>query len=289
MSHMYIPTFAVVVSVFLTSIAWSQFFPYYQPFPSPQAGANTAETAGANTAATAGPTGFPGTVQRLPGQLLPNGQFVTTVQPPLNGGAVRFNQVFGAVAPSYLITPTPWFSNYALRQQLALGEIQYQNLYNAYADAYTRYNDAVAALPVGMALAEREGRLQALEETFNADVNAAVEANITDAQALQRFNDLKLKYQNRTSAGATAAQQRLALTPEQHRRLRLMAYQWSQLMENFRSRAVKDSPVSNAEYSDLRRQAQQQIEATLTAEQLPYWQQLVGPYYNFEVATPAEP
>src|SRR5262245_45511657 len=259
---------ALVASLALTinSPAWSQvvqyynpyysqfytpyYNQYYNPFPVPQAGANTAQTAGANTAAISGPTGFPGTVHSLPGQFLPNGQFVTTVQRPLIGGAVQFNQVFGAIAPNYSITPTPWFSNYALRQQLALSDLQYQNLYNAYTDAYTRYNEAVAAIPVGMALAEREGRLQALEETFNSDVNAAVESNVTDAQALQRFNDLKLQYQNRTPSGTTVAQQRLALTAEQERRLSLMAYQWNQLMAKLRDRAASGPPVSDKELND---------------------------------------
>ena len=182
--------------------AWSQFVPYGQFFPSPQAGANTAQSAGANTAATAGPSGYYGTVQQVPGQYLPNGQFVPNVQPTPLGSAYRFNQIFGAIAPNYLITPTPWFSNYALRQELAISNAQYENLSRAYADAYTRYNEAVAAIPVGMAIAEREGRLQVLEEAFNSDVNTAAEANVTDPQALQRFNELKLQHQNRAPSSA---------------------------------------------------------------------------------------
>src|ERR1700752_1790752 len=104
-----------VTAVFLATfnaIAWSQFVPYGEVFPSPQAGANTAQSAGANTAATAGPSGYYGTVQQVPGQYLPNGQFVPNTQPTPLGGAYRFNQIFGAIAPNYIITPTPWFSNY---------------------------------------------------------------------------------------------------------------------------------------------------------------------------------
>jgi hypothetical protein len=274
---------AVVAGVALTinRPVWSQFVPYGQVFPSPQAGANTFQSAGANTAATAGPSGYYGTVQQVPGQYLPNGQFVPNVQPTPLGGAYRFSQIFGAIAPNYVISPTPWFSNYALRQQLELSNMQYENLSRAYADAYTRYNEAVAALPVGMAIAEREGRLQALEESFNTDVNAAAEANVTDPQALQRFNELKLKNQNRTPSSAPVAQGHMALTAEQQRRLGLMAYQWNQLMNQLRARAANGQTVTDNDLNELRQQAQLQIESTLTPYQLAIWPQLVGPFYDF--------
>lgn len=272
---------SAIATASLCTTAWSQFVTYGQVFPSPQAGANTAQSAGANTSATAGPSGYYGTVQQVPGQYLPNGQFVPNSQPTPFGGAYRFNQIFGAIAPNYIITPTPWFSNFALRQQLALSNAQYDSLSQAYADAYTRYNEAVAALPVGMAIAEREGRLQALEEAFNTDVNAAAEANVTDPQALQRFNELKQQYQHPMPAKTTAAQRHLALTEEQHRRLGLMAYQWNQLMAKLRERAASDQAVTDAELNELRQQAQMQIESTLTPQQLAIWPQLVGPYYDF--------
>jgi hypothetical protein len=274
-------TIAAVLFTTLSTTAWSQFAQFGQPYPAPQAGANTAQSAGANTAATAGPSGYYGTVQQVPGQFLPNGQWVPNSQPTPIGGAYRFSQIFGAVAPNYLVSPTPWFSNYALRQQLALSNVQYQNLYNAYTDAYTRYNEAVAALPVGMAVAEREGRLQALEEAFNTDVNTAVESNVTDAQSLQRFNDLGRQYQNPTPSKTTAAQKHLALTDEQQRRLGLMAYQWNQMMAKLRERAANGPAVTDQELNELRREAQRQIESTLTPQQLPIWPQLAGPYYDF--------
>src|SRR5262245_23647829 len=99
---------AVVVGLALTinRPTWSQFPMYGEFFPSPQAGANTARSAGANTAAIAGPSGYYGTVQQVPGQYLPNGQFVPIAQPTPLGGAYRFSQIFGAIAPNYLISPT---------------------------------------------------------------------------------------------------------------------------------------------------------------------------------------
>ena len=123
---------------------------------------------------------------------------------PQSGAAfsTRYNAGYGfnAFAPAYggvVVNPTPWFAIPTVRQQLRFNAIQYQQLYNGYVDAYTRDNEAVAAIPVGMAIAEREGRLQVLEEAFNSDVNTAAEANVTDPQALQGFNELKLQHQNR--------------------------------------------------------------------------------------------
>jgi hypothetical protein len=268
---------AIILFSFFPTVAWSQY--YFQPYPfgyGMQAGANTAQTAGANTAWTAGPTPYLGTAG---GQYYPQPLFGAPYG--IGTGVGRFYQTFGSVAPSYVISSTPWFSNVTLRERLALNDLQYQNLYGAYVDAWTRYNQAVAQLPANMALAERAGQLQALEAAFNTEFNTAVEANITDAQALQQFNNLRVQYQDQPRANKNAAPMSLALTDEQKRRLRLMAYQWNQLMARLRERAAKDSSVTDAEFDALRRQAQLQIESTLTPAQLPFWPELVGPFYDF--------
>jgi hypothetical protein len=269
----------------LPSVAWSQFV---QPYPFGSgipAGANTSQTAGANTAATAGPTPYLGAAG---GQYYPQ----PNIGPPTGVSATvgRFYQAFGSVAPSYVISATPWFSNVTLRERLALNDLQYQNLYGAYVDAWTRYNQAIAQLPANMELAERMGRVQALEEAFNAELNTAAEANIPEPEMRQQFNRLNLQFQHQGSTTTGAMPSRVGLTDEQRRRLRLMAFQWNQMMAQLRERVATDQSVGEAEFNDLRRQAFVQIESTLRPDQFPYWASLTAEYYDLSAAAaPPQP
>ncbi len=273
----------------LNTTARSQFA------PSGQAGADTYNSAGANTYSTAGTAGQAGTAIPPQGQFFPSGQPAFT--PPIAGGAatLRFNQTFGtttfgAYPTNVFISPTPWFSTPAVRQQLQLNAIQYHHLYSAYVDAYTRYNQAVAAIPASMAIAERAGQLQALQEVFNTEFNGTLDATVANPEIRQNFNTLSVQYQNRAPASLPAAQQALSLTPEQHRRLSLMAHQWNQLAAQLRERAAAaEDAVTADEVNNLNSEAQEQIETTLTPQQQIIWPQLVGQYYDLDApAKPAE-
>ncbi|MEX0586398.1 MAG: hypothetical protein WD176_07130 [Pirellulales bacterium] len=285
MSRKLILTLAAVFAATVTTTAWSQVA---QSGP----GADTFNSAGANTFSTAGTAGQLGAPVPQPAQIYPSGLPVLG-QPTVGSAATaRFNQTFGtttfgAYPTNVFISPTPWFSTPAVRQQLQLNAIQYHHLYSAYVDAYTRYNQAAAELPANLALAERAGQLQALQEVFSTDFNNTLDATVTNPEVRQNFNTLGMQYQNRSLASVPSAQAALSLTPEQHRRLSLMAYQWNQLAAQLRERAAADKPVASDEVSDLNSEAQKQIESTLSPEQRSVWPQLVGQYYDLDAPAAA--
>ena len=219
------------------------------------------------------------------GQLITGNQFV-----PGGAATTRFNQVFGTntfgpVASSFTVSPTPWFSAAAIRQQLQLNAIEYHHLYSAYADAYSRYNQAVNELPANLLAAERSGRLQALQEVFNAEFDRSLEATLANPELRQQFNNLRAQYQT-APGNAPAVGPGLSLTAEQHRRLSLMAHQWNQLAARLRERAADDEEVAREEVDELNSEAEEQIESTLTPEQEAIWPQLVGQYYDLAAPKP---
>jgi hypothetical protein len=266
-----------------------QFFPNGQPVSGRTAGVGRFSTSGqffpggqingvnqfSDGQFTAGQAG-------ATGHFTTGGQLITGNQFPPGGAATqRFNQVFGngtigAGSTAVFNTPTPWFNSGGARQQLGLSPNQYQNLYSAYVNANTRYNEAVAQLPASMVAAERAGRLQALQEVFGAEFNQALGTVFPSAQQLQKFNDLSSQLQNRAAGNQPANGRAVGLTPEQGRRLRLMANQWNQLAQQ-----VRERDRSTQDLDKLNEEAQMQIESTLTPEQLPYWRELVSGYYEF--------
>ena len=285
MSRLLTSFFAAVLGASITATGWAQFV---------QAGADTFNSAGANTFGSSGVTGQPGTA--FPRQQVPYSNYYgggPAFNSPQPGAAftTRFNTGFGTNAynPAYggvYVSATPWFAIPTVRQQLQLNAIQYQQLYDGYVDASTRYNDAVAAIPASMAIAERAGQLQALQEVFNSEFNTTLDATVTSPELRQNFNALSAQYQNLPATNAPAIQPTLSLTPEQHRRLSLMAFQWNQLAAKLRERVAANQEVAPEEVSKLNSEAEEQIATTLTPEQQSIWPQLVGQYYDLDAPKP---
>jgi hypothetical protein len=216
------------------------------------------------------------------GQLSTGNQFV-----PGGAATARFNQVFGggtlgAATTTVFGNPTPWFSSASARQQLQLSDSQYQGLYNAYAAANSRYQQAVRQLPANMLAAERVGRLQALQDLYVAEFNQVLDATVTSPQLRQQFKELSGRAQSSTAEGPPGWRRPPPLSLEQHRRLRLLADQWNQLAREMRERNSTGQSVPEREIEELNLEAQKQIESTLTPEQQSSWRKLVGEYYDFD-------
>lgn len=200
---------------------------------------------------------------------------------PGGAAAERFNRVFGNFNTTMYVGPNPWFNDLAIQQQLQLNELQYNQLNQAYQQAWNRYDQAVTSLPANLALAERAAQLQELQNQFNGEFNGSVETALADPQLRERFTQMGVQFQkfNTSRPSQSRAGLGLDLTAEQGRRLRLMANQWVQQMENLRERAAKGQSVTDEDFRDLRAQARQQIAAVLTPTQQQIWQQLVATYY----------
>jgi len=264
-----------------------QFFPSGQPAMGPTAGVGQFTRSGQFIPGGQSASQFSGGQFNAAGQLNTGGQQITGNQFTTGGAATsRFNQVFGSrfggVATGVFTSPTPWFSSPGIRAQLQLDARQYQQLYNAYVDANTRYNQAAAQLPANLLAAERAGRIQALQERYIADFNRILDATLTRPELRRQFNQLSAQYESSAPASAQDTRQAPSLTPEQHRRLNLMASQWNRLADQLRGRAAAGESVPKEDIEELNREAQKQIESTLTPEQQANWPQLVGQYYDMD-------
>jgi hypothetical protein len=142
--------------------------------------ANRAGAAG--TAGVSGTTGRPGLGAGVTGQ--------TNVNTGLNNAAARanlnsrFNQV----------SPTPFFSDPGVRQQLNLNPNQFSSLNQAYRVAFQRYQQAINNLNPNLTEAQRALALQQLQAQFNQDLSASVNSTLTNPQTMSRFNQLNRQF-----------------------------------------------------------------------------------------------
>jgi hypothetical protein len=180
---------------------------------------------------------------------------------------------------------TPWFSNQSVRSHIGLNDQTFNQLNNAYGQAYSTYNTGVSQLGTNLTPEQRAQRIQDLQNTFNQRMNQVAQSSITDPTQLSRYNQLALQFQGFDAFNNAQVQQKLNLTDQQRQRLQQFAQQYNQQLNSLQQNAQTNPTAANQQFSQLRQQAMQNMNSVLTPQQQQNWQQMTGQPYNFQWST----
>lgn len=124
-------------------------------------------------------------------------------------------------------------------------------------------------------------RLQQLRQVFDDEFSQVVDSTFTDAAARQRYNQLYLQYQGFDAFSNPAVGRQLNLDPNQQAQFENLSRQWNQGLERLQGAYEQDPQVANQQYRELQRQANEQLTALLTPQQLANWRRMTGSQFEF--------
>jgi hypothetical protein len=223
-------------------------------------------SAGANTGATVQPgTGQLQTGGNVPGQ----GQL---------GSAPFPNNDYNFTGPRQI----PFFTDPAVRRQLALNQNQFNRLNQAHQDAFMQFNQGVGRLGSNLTPQQRMQQMQLLENQFNQQFGQTLDTTFTDPRFRTRFNQLNWQFQPFDAFREPMVRQQLQLTPQQQRQMRTLAAQWRQQMQRMRRAGNDIDPtLADEQFAQMQAQFQQQMDQLLTPQQRQSWNQLIGERFTF--------
>jgi hypothetical protein len=242
------------------------------------------------------------------------GTGIGTGQNPTTSPGAQSNFNFGG------ISPTPFFSDRGVRQQLNLNDNQFNALNRAYMNAYNRYNQSVTGLGTNntqnnattgrnnavtsrreqlqdfrsrindntnvgagtdTAVDQRTRQLQEFENRFNTDVRRSVDQTITDPRLRRRYEQLYRQYLGFNNFNDPTIRQQLDLTADQQRQLRQLTTDWRRQMMDWRRGLRADDPAAQQQWLQFRNQYNDQLNALLTPQQRQNWLGMMGQPYEF--------
>jgi hypothetical protein len=180
------------------------------------------------------------------------------------------------------ISQTPWFSNQAVRTHIGINDPTFNQLNNAYGQAYTTYNSGVSQLGINLTPQQRAQRMQDLQNAFNQKMSQAAQTSIIDPTQLARYNQLALQFQGYGAFNDPQVQQKLALTDQQRQQLNQFAEQYNQQLNALQQKAQANPQATNQQFNQFRQQSMQNINSVLTPQQQQTWLQMTGQPYNFQ-------
>ncbi len=180
------------------------------------------------------------------------------------------------------ITPTPFFNDPGVRQQLNMNANQYGTLSRTYQTAYSRYNRALNNLNPNLTEQQRMARIQQLQAAFNQQVSGTVNNTFNNPQMLERYNQLNRQYMGFNAFNNPTVQQQLNLSPQQLQQIRSLANSWRQQLQQFRQGAGNNlTNVDRNQWNELWMQYQNRLNSILTPQQQQTWMQQIGRPYTF--------
>ena len=114
----------------------------------------------------------------------------------------------------------PWFADPRIRQELRLGNDQFDQLRNNYARSWDVYEGGFNGLPGDLAAEQRSARQRQLGQTFQNEFSGSLDQLLNDPAQRLRFNQLYLQYQGFNAFDDPLVQQHLNLSDRQQRQLR---------------------------------------------------------------------
>jgi len=208
-------------------------------------------------------------------------------QQPGNQQQGKVQQGMPQMGQSGGITQSPWFNNPQVRQQLNLNDEQFKGLSNAYQQAYNNYQQGVNGLDKTLSDAQRQQRMNDLQQNFYKDFSTSTDKYLTDPTARQRYNQLYWQYRGYDAFTYPPIADALKLTPEQRNR-------FSQLQQNWNTQMSKLTPMYQnqndrqqavTQFSKLQSDINNQVNSILTPEQQTQWRQMSGTAYTFPPET----
>jgi len=185
------------------------------------------------------------------------------------------------------ITQAPWFNNPQVRQQLNLNEEQFKGLNSAYQQVYNNYQQGVNGLDKTLSDAQRQQRMNDLQQNFYKDFSTATDKYLTDPTARQRYNQLYWQYRGYGAFTYPPIAEALKLTPEQRNRFAQHQQNWNMQMSKLTPIYQNENDRQHAvtQFGKLQSDINDQINSILTPEQQTQWRQMAGTAYTFPPET----
>ncbi|HVT29788.1 MAG TPA: hypothetical protein VHE81_17350 [Lacipirellulaceae bacterium] len=250
--------------------------------------AGTAGTAGtAGAAGTAAPAGGAGQATPVNGATGGAGAGTATgVNGRANASATPNSMAPGAVSANQFnangVTPTPFFTDPGVRQQLRMNPDQYSRLNRAYQNAYSRYNRALNHLSPNLTEQQRMARIQQLQAAFNQELSGTANGMFTNPQMLRRYNQLNRQFMGFNAFNDPAIERQLNLSSDQRQQIRALGNTFRQQLQQFRQGAGNNmSNVDMNRWNQLWTQYQTRLNSILTPQQQQIWAQQIGEPYVF--------
>jgi hypothetical protein len=180
------------------------------------------------------------------------------------------------------ITPTPWFTNPQIGQQLKFNETQQSQLGKAYQQSWDSYQKGINGLDKTLTDAQRQQRMRELQQNFHKDFSQTHESILTDPEQRQRYNQLHWQYRGYSAFEDPQIAEKLRLTPEQRDKFGQYNQQWSKQMNEFGPSYYSNPQTAAQQWSKMQGQQNQNINSVLTPQQQQAWQQMTGQPYNFQ-------
>ncbi len=180
----------------------------------------------------------------------------------------------GEPAPKGILTPSPWFADPAVRQNLNITEKQFSQLNQMYGDAYRRYRLALGNIDT-LKDGERLQRMQELSGNFINDFQRSSNQVLSPEQR-QRFNQLYLQYRLYDAFNDPQVQQQLRLTDQQRQQLQNLGQQYNQQLIDVYKNAHTDRTGAVRQFEELQQQNSNRIGAVLNDQQKQQWRAMTG-------------
>jgi hypothetical protein len=185
----------------------------------------------------------------------------------------------GEPAPKGIFTPSPWFADPAVRQNLNINEKQFGTLNQMWSDSYRRYRLALGNVDT-LKDAERIERMRELSGNAITDFQRSSNQVLSPEQ-LQRFNQLYLQYRLYDAFTDPQVQQQLRLTDQQRARFRELGQRYNQQLIDAYKNAHTDRTGAVRQFETLQQQNSNQIGTVLNPQQQQQWRAMTGAPFMF--------
>jgi hypothetical protein len=185
------------------------------------------------------------------------------------------------------ISPTPFFADPRVQQQLNLNPNQLRTLNTAHQNAFARFNQALNNLNNNPNLTpeQRSLQMQQLEAQFNQEFGSSLNTAFPNTQARARFDQLNRQFRGFNAFNDPAIRRELNLTPQQVSQLRALANDFRQQFQQFRrglGNNINNLTASQqVQWNQLQNSMMTQLNTVLTPEQQQIWSQMIGQQFSF--------
>jgi hypothetical protein len=175
----------------------------------------------------------------------------------------------------------PWFADPHVRQSLKFNDNQFNQLNQAYGQAWSQYQQGYNDLGRDMTPAERTQRIRDMQNNFNRSFYKSMGNIIADPSQVERYQQMHLQYQGPGAFYNPMVQEKINLTPEQQQRMNQLDLSWNKQMGQIGQVYQTDPTSATKQFDTMRKQYQVQLNSILTPQQQSAWQQMQGQAYNF--------
>jgi hypothetical protein len=198
-----------------------------------------------------------------------------------SGQSPRANSVSPRAGTFGNLRERPWFADQGVRRELGFDEKQFNQLNQAYRNAWQRYNQSERGLATDLPDEKRMQRQRAFRNDFDRDFSRSRDAVLSDAQRRERYNQLYYQYRGYDAFGDPDAARTFNLTPQQQQQLGQFREDWNSRMAGVGELYATDPNAATQQYRELQVQLRNRLGSTLTPAQRRQWEQASGAPYDF--------